>query len=167
MCVDDGGQDACVYNVLVRMSTLYIGSQELVPILKSLLMLIMWCCCWCVDVCVVYWEVTEVDVVIYCLYVNIWRPIPIVFVDVIVMLLLMLMCTYYVGRWGPIPITETTPQYHRLPEKKHKEAKQTHIYYQRCETSMYTISNYFWPNKIKILHVSDLSLNQRKRLTKS
>ena len=62
------------------MSTLYIGSQELVPILKSLLMLIMWCCCWCVDVCVVYWEVTEVDVVIYCLYVNIWRPIPIILV---------------------------------------------------------------------------------------
>ena len=70
------------------MSTLYIGSQELVPILRILLMLIMWCYCWCVDVCVVYWEVTEVDVVIYCLYVNIWRPIPIVFVDVIVMLLL-------------------------------------------------------------------------------
>ena len=102
MCVDDGGQDACVYNVLVRMSTLYIGSQELVPILKSLLMLIMWCCCWCVDVCVVYWEVTEVDVVIYCLYVNIWRPIPIVFVDVIVLLLLNCVdvdVDVYVLRW--------------------------------------------------------------------
>ena len=71
------------------------------PILRSLLMLNrMWCCCWWIDVYAIHRQVTEVDVVIYCSCVNMWRPIPIVFVDIIVMLLLNCVgVDVYVLRW--------------------------------------------------------------------